>query len=268
MKRMVCFGLGATLLSAALAPALADWNVGDSHKMHFPQLPDRYGMDVNFRSPIILADDWTCSGTGPVTDIHFWFSAIDDWFSPTAPLDNQIYNIHTSIHGNIPANPVDPTSYSKPADPPLWQRDFNPTAPEVKIRPWTPDGLQGWFDPTIPSYMPNNHQRIYQVNIRNIPNPFYQQYGTVYWLDLSISSLLPLGWKTADTSLYPPPYTGNHYLDDAVFWVPGTNDWRPLVDPRFPTDHVSLDLSFVITPEPTALGLMALPAVVLLRRRG
>ena len=64
------------LCVAALAgPALADWDPEDGHKMHFPQLPDPNGYDV---SAYCLTDDWTCSETGPVTDIHFWGSCQGD----------------------------------------------------------------------------------------------------------------------------------------------------------------------------------------------
>lgn len=262
MRGMV--GLLAVVACAA-APALADWNVGDPHKMHFPQLPDQYGIDVNFRSPIVLADDWKCSETGPVTDIHFWFSAQNDWFDISQPLTSQIFNIHTSIHGDIPADPGDPTSYSRPIDPAYWERDFAPTQPEVKIRRWLPDGDQAWYDPTIPMFVPADHFKIYQVNITGIPNPFTQQQGTIYWLDLSISSVQPLGWKTADTAKYPAPYTGKHYLDDAVWRAPGAA-WTPLYDPRDPAQHVSLDLAFVITPEPAA-ALLLLAGALCVRRR-
>jgi len=55
-------------------PVLADWQPGDGHKMHFPQLPDEDGWDVNASSGLCLADDWQCSQTGPVEDIHFWGS--------------------------------------------------------------------------------------------------------------------------------------------------------------------------------------------------
>ncbi|KPK49772.1 MAG: hypothetical protein AMK72_03760, partial [Planctomycetes bacterium SM23_25] len=65
--------------------ARADWNVGDGHKMHYPQLPDPNGWDVRLsyfdppaggvgESGRILADDWKCTGTGPLNDVHFWGS--------------------------------------------------------------------------------------------------------------------------------------------------------------------------------------------------
>ena len=39
----------------------------------FPQLPDPKGWDVAY-SGCWLADDWRCSETGPVSDVHFWVS--------------------------------------------------------------------------------------------------------------------------------------------------------------------------------------------------
>lgn len=42
MKKLI-----ALLCVLALGgPALADWQPGDGHKMHFPQLPDEDGWDV------------------------------------------------------------------------------------------------------------------------------------------------------------------------------------------------------------------------------
>ena len=58
---------------AMAGPAIAHWEPGDGHKMHFPQLPDEDGWDVR-ASYLCLADDWVCSEDGYVKDIHFWGS--------------------------------------------------------------------------------------------------------------------------------------------------------------------------------------------------
>ena len=71
MKR--CMALVTLIAVAGIAarPASADWSPGDGHKMHRPQLPDPAGWDVAVSSPgYRLADDWGCTATGPVTDIH------------------------------------------------------------------------------------------------------------------------------------------------------------------------------------------------------
>ena len=48
--------LAAIVICACGMPAPADWNVGDGHKMHFPQLPDEDGWDVK-SSHLIPAPD-------------------------------------------------------------------------------------------------------------------------------------------------------------------------------------------------------------------
>jgi hypothetical protein len=77
MKTPITF-LAMACVALLAAPAIADWNPGDGHKMHFPQLPDEDGWDVNATTNgdpyVCLADDWMCSQTGPVEDIHFWGS--------------------------------------------------------------------------------------------------------------------------------------------------------------------------------------------------
>ena len=75
MSTLTKFVLGlavaaSTMLLAALA--VADWDEGDGHKMHFPQLPDPNGWDVAW-SNSWLGDDWVCSESGPVSDIHLGF---------------------------------------------------------------------------------------------------------------------------------------------------------------------------------------------------
>jgi hypothetical protein len=73
-----------------------------------------------------------------------------------------------------------------------------------------------------------------------------------------------LGWKTADLDAYPVPYTGNHYMDDAVWYNEFTHQFEELVDEQ---GH-SMDLAFVITPEPATLSLLALGGLALVPRHG
>jgi len=247
MKRLVLTIL-CVLLTTSFA--LADWDEGDAYKMHYPQLPDPMGLDVNFMSPKVLADDWLCTESGPVSDIHFWFSSRgDEQFV--------IDNIHASIHDD------DRTGlYSKPGNL-LWERDFSPA--EFRVRMYG-NGDQGWYDPNTGEVIALDHMFIHQANIVKIPDPFYQKADNIYWLDLSVKATGPdgtqeawLGWKT---SL-------DHFEDSAV-WAdadPGTiPQWQKLYNPGGVAD--SLDLAFVITPEPTTiLLLVGGMAAGLLRRR-
>jgi hypothetical protein len=237
----------------ASSPVRADWAVGDSFKMHFPQLPDPNGLDVNFESPLMLADDWLCTETGPVRDIHFWVSHRGGEIPA-------ILGLRVEIFANIPASPLG--GFSRPgaslwsAGGPLPFNDFKfATAPGGT-------GNQGWYDPLTGQYIPNDHNSYFQINLTNITKPFIQTKGTIYWLGVSIDTTNADGWKTADLNSYPAPFTGKHFEDDAVFRS-GGGDWREL---HYPSGHPrggqSIDLAFVITtPEPASFMLLAISVV-------
>jgi hypothetical protein len=232
------------LIGVLAAPVAADWNVGDPHKMHFPQLPDPTGWDVNTTRDFMY-DDWRCSGTGPVSDIHFWGS----WKGDN---QGQFAGIIVKIFADVPAGP-DPPYFSHPTWPdPLWSRNFYPQDWTMR-GPYTGD--QGWFDPQPPvAVNPHDHDYYYQINFENIWEPFLQEQDTIYWLAIhTIPTMVgpEFGWKTSQ----------DHWNDDAVFYYSG--GWHELRDPY---TYESLDLAFVITPEPAALALLTL-AVVALRRR-
>jgi hypothetical protein len=243
MKLTLTFAVTAVLL--VVGPALADWFPGEPYKMHYPQLPDPFGWDVNATYPKVLADDWQCTETGPVSDIHVWGSWQNDVRSP-------ILNVHASIHKNIPADPLVP--YSRPGGL-LWERDFDPT--QFKVLDPYGTGDEGWYDPNTGEYHLSDHQTYHQINIENIDAPFTQLVGEIYWLDISVTVEDPAfrwGWKTSQ----------DHFMDDAVWTDAGLNEWTPLIDP---ITGESLDMAFVITPEPTSLCLLALGGLAALRRR-
>jgi hypothetical protein len=222
---------------SCLPPGECEWNTGDPHKMHFPQLPDLQGWDWEV-PPATVADDWKCSETGAVTDIHFWYS----WQGDTVGI---IDRVHVGIFSNNPAG--DGYAYSTPGNL-LWERDFGPD--ELNLRHWA-TGNQGFIKWNIHpdgdiqlrvSRIPNDHKDIYQCNICNITDPFPQQAGQIYWLVLSITIRDPvgthIGWKT---SL-------DHFEDDAVCWINPTGiwGWTKVINPA--TDKWwALDLAFVIT---------------------
>jgi hypothetical protein len=186
-----------------------------------------------------------CSEGGAVADIHFWFSARQDWFEIEQDWRAQIDSIHVSIHENIPGPP-----YSRPGAT-LWEAGFEPDSLRVRIREYG-EGDQAWYDPETGEYIPSDHVKIYQCNIMGIRNPFIQVEDSVYWLDISVSSIGPLGWKTADRDRYPIPYTGRAFMDDAVWGSLPAPSWDELIYPpeAYP-DSGSIDLAFVITADTT-----------------
>jgi len=177
----------AVIVAAGLGQvALAHWDPEDGHKMHYPQLPDPHGWDVCLR-PMAVADDFMCSGTGPVNEIHFWISWKDDLVKPVPAW-------HLSIHADADGRPGRA----------LWHFREG----KVTLRYEEPS-TQGWLCPCAPEeaekVIADNHTKYAQVNITEIEEPFRQEEGTVYWL--VIRAHMPLreegivqpevGWKTS-----------------------------------------------------------------------
>ena len=221
------------------APAVADWNPGDGHKMHFPQLPDPTGWDIDVVGDTVY-DDFKCTQTGPIEDIHFWASWKGDQIG-------QINWIDISFHGDVPGPPSHPDSvmYGNP----LWSQRFLPG--QFVVAP--PEfGNQGWLPPGG-TPIPNDHTQYFQINITDILNPLIQDVDTIYWMGIHVGVPVgpAIGWKT---SL-------DHWEDDAVYYYGG---WQELIDPF---TYESLDMAFVITPEPATIALLGLGALALLRKR-
>lgn len=205
----------------------ADWDPSvDTYKMHYPQLPDPLGWDVLATYPEIVADDWLCTESGPVSDIHFWGSWLYD-------LEGLINGFHVTIFSDIPASPPE-IPYSRPGEI-LWQR----TITDFDILYWG-ESPQGWLEPIGGWWEPENHFMYFQYNLMDIPDPFYQEEGNIYWLGIcaDVETAYPdpplWGWKT---SL-------DHWNDDATwsFFEPPFM-WEELIDP---ISGISLDMAFVI----------------------
>ena len=242
------------ILAFSYAVLNADWVPEDGHKMHFPQYPNLLGWNVNATNPMILADDWMCSQSGPVTDVHFWGS----W---RGGLTGVIVSFNLSIHADIPAD-QNPDGYSKPGLT-LWEMEI--PHDWVIAQEFSTDLDEGWYDPAAGVQIYPDHNVYFQYNIfldQYLPPEelFVQEEGTIYWLNISATVVDPVntqwGWKS----------TLDRWNDDAVFAFWGNLFWMEMLEP--PDFQESLNLSFVITgpdtegaccyPDPTGLGMLCI----------
>jgi hypothetical protein len=195
------------------------------HKMHWAQLPDPTGWDVRGYEPKILADDFRCTASGPITQITFWGSWRND-------IVGQILNVHLSIHEDDRSG-----EFSKPGNL-LWQADSTAGLIQFLPDPEPEFGDQGWFDPNTGQWARPDHERYFKYTIKIPENEaFVQEEGKIYWLDIQVQCEGgEWGWKTSRSA---------HFEDDAVWDDTPQNpiEWRELLDP---IEQLSLDLAFVI----------------------
>lgn len=239
-------GLLTALLFGAAASAWADWNTNDPAKWF--QLPDlQQGMDVRASHGKVLADDFKCTFTGRITDIHIWGSWLNNFVDPNV-------RFHLSIHEDVPAG-MDPTvPWSHPGTN-LWSMNLAPTKSRIYA-----EASERFYDPNFNEIIGFDTQ-VWQYNFL-IPETeaFYQREGTIYWLDVMAftDTNTMFGWKTSF----------QHWNDDAVWadMVPGA--WPMWNELRDPTTGQSMDMAFVLTtiPEPTAVVLMGFGSLLVLMR--
>ncbi len=264
-------------LLVAVAPAQADWWPDQPAK--WVQMPDttRNGMDVSFNDyaaanmSVSLGDDFLCTQTGKITDIHIWCS----WFEDLGPAP---VTFNLSIWSDQPAIVGGP--HSQPLEP-LWNITATTNQPSDQVRTsviqWnTQPTYEGWYEPITNEYIPNADENIWQYNFFIDPEFAFLQEGTdrepiIYWLVVDVLDIMgpgQIGWKTR--TLDEPQFN-----DDAVWGYkdPGTNTFI-WTDMHYPQGHIeqslwgqSFDLAFVITPEPGTMLLITLGGLAILRRR-
>jgi len=220
--------------AATAQPDGCDWTRGDPHKMHWPQLPDMSdkGVDVSL-AEVILADDFKCTASGPIRDIHLWGSFYKDVLPENGP-DSLTFELR--IYSDIPA---EKDRWSRPGAL-LWKGKFEPGQYSARL---VHNGPEGWYDLVTNEFVPNNHRLAFQYNFCIDEEPFVQEEGTVYWLavrELPVTDSYVFGWKTTTRRL--------RWNDDAVYFNFDDLSWLELT---YPKEHKyageTLDLSFVLT---------------------
>ncbi len=215
-----------------------EWVNGDSHKMHWAQLPDkqRTGMDVSTYWTS-LADDFRCTQSGPINEIHFWGSFQNDQLPPFS-VDSLAFVIN--IYANKAADTQTP--WARPGEL-LWTKEIKPYSYDFHDVSGTIK--RGWYDPTTKVYLPENDKRLFQYDIcfEDSDKPFVQKQGTTYWMEIQQKheddAPYAFGWETTEQRLQ---YAGKAVWHHPVF------GWLSMA---YPDEHEyagkPLDLAFVIT---------------------
>ena len=204
------------------ASALADWPDNNTNVAKWIQWPDRssrgYDILAGAQPPgpagqtnIILADDFQCTRSGPITDIHLWASWLGVDASAVIPPIPITLGIWTDVPGVTNAAGMTPSHPGRM----LWSQSFAPYQYLVRPVASVPNGETFWDpDPAPAGIILGSEFIIWQYNFYPT-NPFVQEVGTTYWLSMTAGTVSqpgaaqPLfGWKTTAT---------NHWNDDAVF---------------------------------------------------
>jgi hypothetical protein len=263
-----CTVTGLSYTGQAPDGEVEDYEVVIGKPEKWIQLPDLsdLGMDVdatkNFASPdppMILADDFECTVTGPLTRIEIWGS----WFNDFKPFggDPGAVIFTLSIHEDIPAD-QSPTGYSMPGDV-LWFRTFS--GMEFMFEPEAFGLLEGWYNPATGFYLFPGDTECWKYIFPIQEGEFIQE-GTmdepkVYWLDvqaepLDLDPICRFGWKTSQ----------DHWNDDAVWTVgeePYIGPWNELIyPPGHPLHPQSVDLAFAIYGDESPFILLDLKAML------
>jgi hypothetical protein len=249
-------GVRLGLVIATLAVAnigRADWpNQNPTKWVQYPEITN--GLDVLATAPKMLADDFLCTNSGQITDIHIWGSWWQD--RPT----NAVFQI--SFWSDAPTNASNP--YSHP-NLPLWSTNLLPG--QYAVSNWGETFGENFYDPNTGQMLGPDTQ-LYQYNFA-IDDPsvaFFQVQSNVYWLGVTVLGLdtnnFLFGWKTST----------DHWNDDAVFGdiLPGDpwpTEWGEL---HYPPEGPSIDLAFALTtvPEPgSVIGVLAMGVTLWMVRR-
>ena len=162
------------------------------------------GYDV-WNNPYVLADDFVCTNSGPISDIHLWGS----WLYDSA-LTNSI-TFWLGIYDDVPVGTGNP--YSHPGTNLLWQQWFSPGQYAEMI--WTANASEQFLDPGPTNILGGDSEVWYYCFY---PTNAFQQLGTptnskTYWLaayaQLPVGGNYNYGWKTTtnvqhDISVHAP----------------------------------------------------------------
>ena len=185
--------------------------------IQLPNVPT--GFDVNASGVRTLADDFLCTNSGPITDIHLWGSWLNDAADPTAVFTLTIWSDVPVLPGNTVSHPG--TN--------LWSQTFGPG--QYSMCFYTNASEQFYDVDPAGFHLLGNSTKLYYLCFFPDPANLFTQRGTSsaptnYWLSVNAQTQtgaqFDFGWKTSITN-----------YNDAAVWGSGTlpAGWTPMTDP-------------------------------------
>ena len=212
-----------------------------------PNLIPGMGSDLNTTSGFLLADDFPCTNTGPITDIHLWGSWQNDQVDSGA-------SFVLAIWSDVPNDPLTGTSHPGQL---LWTQTFNPG--DYAMCPYT--SLQEGFYEIYQSGAGYSSLTGYSTNLDYLcfnlfPTNGFTQAGTAaaptnYWLSVTEQASpgvqLYFGWKSSAQAYNHQAVWGySFYVTDPA----NATNWTPTVDP---VSSGALNLAFKINTATNAI---------------
>lgn len=192
-------------------------------------------------NPPIMADDWQCDSTRPVTDIHWWGSFVG-WTQPHLP-PVVPSAFHIGIWTDVPAGVDQP--YSHPGQL-VWENVCTTAV-------WNFAGYDR--DPREGDPAQQEDEACFQwAQFLNQDEWFWQEEGTnIYWL--SIAAIYPAGTDFLSPDFFPWGWkTRQHHFNDDAIRITDATVMPPTVgavwnagDPVEWPQGISWDLAFELT---------------------
>jgi hypothetical protein len=222
----------------------------ETNGLKYDQEPNvYYGLDVWDSSPRPvqlpptdgpwwLADDFVCTNSGPITDIHLWGSWQYD-----SPLSNSI-TFQLYVFDNVPTNSGN--LFSHPGTNVLWHQTFTPN--NYAERVWTTNAVESFLDPGQPQILgPDTVVWYYCFYPTNLYQCGSNTAPITYWLaafaELPRCVTNVFGWKTTtsvqhDISVHAP--WGGYNMAPP-------NTWQP--NYQYTNQNGPFDLAFKLTTQ-------------------
>ena len=195
----------------------------------------------------IVADDFVCATTQPVTDIHWWGSFLG-WNQPFLPTSlDQPQKFHISVWTNEPAGDFDPFNHPGMVIWDTWADNYTMS-------------FVGWdFDPRNPTAPP---EAKFKFDLELLPSQYFYQPGDngTYWISIAayndVTPQHPFGWETRPVNattytpavrVYDPVYTyvGSQYAAGGQLGVYEDSYW----DMSFELTTVTATMDYGDTPD-------------------